>query len=95
MGYRTLVHGACPTGADSLAAIFGPLFGFEMEPHPADWNRFQKRAGPIRNREMAQAGAGAAIGYRDPGKSDGTDGMREECRAAGIPTLLRGEGWRP
>ncbi len=94
LGYRLLVHGACMTGADWVAHQIWTCWGFDTEPHPADWGRYLKHAGPIRNREMAQLGAGAAIGYRVPGKSDGTDGMREECREARIPTLLRGEGWK-
>lgn len=47
--------------------------GFETERHPADWKRFGRRAGPIRNEEMAVAGADLAIGFRSEGKSSGTD----------------------
>lgn len=92
-GYRLLVHGDCPTGADALANEIWREWGCAIEAHPADWKQYGRRAGPIRNLHMARLGAGAAIGYRLPGKSDGTDGMRRECHEAQIPTLLRGEGW--
>lgn len=34
----TVVHGACPTGADSMADMAARRLGFTPERHPADWN---------------------------------------------------------
>ncbi|MEV5942706.1 SLOG family protein [Streptomyces sp. NPDC051994] len=56
-----VVHGACPTGADRHAArwvadcIANRLTGVTEEPHPADWDKHGKAAGPIRNRRMVRA----------------------------------------
>lgn len=49
---RTLVHGACPNGADKLADDWARTNDHPVERHPADWNKHGKRAGFIRNAEM-------------------------------------------
>jgi hypothetical protein len=96
----TIVHGACPTGADYFADLYAVNNGHEVEPFPADWYPngrdagIDYSAGPRRNREMAEAGADIALGFRMPGKSNGTDGMRKLCEAAGIKLELYGEGWK-
>lgn len=48
----TVVHGACPTGADFYADEWCLSNDFLAETHPADWARYGKRAGYIRNDEM-------------------------------------------
>ncbi len=53
-GYRpgtVLVHGAC-RGADIICAAVAEALGFEVRAYPADWVKFKKAAGPIRNRQM-------------------------------------------
>jgi hypothetical protein len=64
-----IVHGACPTGADKIAADHQqrmlPHMRVYAEPHPADWKTHGYAAGPIRNREMARLGAKLAIGAWD------------------------------
>lgn len=67
----TVVHGACPSGADRIAddwarAAQDAGSDVEIEPHPADWDRWQKRAGFIRNGEMAALGADEALGFVMP-----------------------------
>jgi YspA, cpYpsA-related SLOG family len=32
-----LVHGACPSGADAMAAALAMACGYRQEAHPADW----------------------------------------------------------
>ena len=46
-----VIHGAAP-GADSIAGFEADLMGFEVIGVPADWDKFDLEAGPIRNRKM-------------------------------------------
>ena len=48
------LSGSC-TGADRLGERFAAENGFEVKYFPADWKTFGKSAGPIRNRQMAEA----------------------------------------
>lgn len=46
-----IVHGNC-RGADIIAKCCAIELGMEQESHPANWRRYKKGAGPIRNQEM-------------------------------------------
>jgi hypothetical protein len=83
-GPMVLVHGACPTGADAIADHFARMWGWEIERHPADWEQFGRAAGPIRNADMARAGADVCLAFPLPG-SRGTMNCMREARSAGIP----------
>ncbi|MBQ9367197.1 MAG: hypothetical protein IJT83_05405, partial [Victivallales bacterium] len=52
------------------------------ERHPADWEKLGRKAGPIRNHEMAQC-AEALIAVLYPG-SRGTENMIQQARDAGL-----------
>ncbi len=52
-GKRTaLMHGACPQGADALAAELAHEWGWVVLPRPAEWHIHGRLAGPVRNGEM-------------------------------------------
>lgn len=34
-----VVHGQCPSGVDDMADQLAPAYGWDTEPHPADWYR--------------------------------------------------------
>ena len=78
-----LVHGDA-LGADTLAAEIWDSWGGVTEPHPANWAKYGKSAGPIRNREMASLGAHFLIAF--PG-GRGTDDMIKAAVEANIPVL--------
>lgn len=80
----TLVHGGAP-GADSEAACVGYLLEWIVEAHPADWQRYGRAAGPIRNQQMVDSGADLVIAF--PG-GRGTADMVRRARAAGIPVRV-------
>ena len=46
-----IVHGAC-RGADNTCAAIAEDLGFIVRPYPADWVKFPRAAGPIRNQQM-------------------------------------------
>lgn len=65
----TVVHGACPTGADYMAhqwvGVARTLMPYTIieEAHPASWKEFGRAAGPIRNREMVEMGADICLAF--------------------------------
>lgn len=85
----TIVHGYCPTGADHFAGDYARCAGMTEEPHPADWARYGKKAGAIRNQEMADAGADVCLAFFEPGRpSKGTTDCVFRAKRAGIPIRL-------
>jgi hypothetical protein len=83
-----LVHGACPRGADAIAAAYAARTpGYQIEAHPADWRRYGRAAGHRRNAEMIALGAdGCAAFIR--GDSPGSTRTVRLARAAGITVWL-------
>lgn len=58
-----VVHGACPSGADAIAAWWCRQFDhldITQEPHPADWDQYGKR---VRNAEMVALGAELCLAF--------------------------------
>ena len=60
-------------GADSLGERYANEMGYEVAEFPANWDKYGKRAGYIRNEEMAKY-ADACVCFWD-GKSKGTKHM--------------------
>ena len=63
-----------------------PLDFVELKRMPADWDTHGKRAGPIRNEEMAQRGD-ALLAFYD-GESAGTRNMIETARSEGLIVVV-------
>lgn len=82
----TVVHGACPHGADALAHRIARRLGMAPEPHPADWRRHGKRAGFLRNKAMVALGADACLAFIRDG-SRGATHTADLAEAANIPTI--------
>ena len=72
-----IVSGHCPSGADMLGEKFAKINHLQLSLFPADWNKYGKAAGPIRNEKMAQYASqdnGVLMAFWD-GKSHGTKNM--------------------
>ena len=79
-----IVHGACQ-GADMIADTVAKQLGMETEPYPADWGRYGRSAGPIRNKQMLDAGTGMVIAFHNGlMQSKGTKNMVKMARDANV-----------
>lgn len=85
--YVIICTGACPRGADALAARYARERGLELREFPANWDRWRKNAGPIRNRQLADYGD-ALVAYWD-GRSRGTASMIHEATIASLRVVVR------
>lgn len=77
----SVIVGCCPTGADRWAKIWCDRRGIPYKEYRADWDKHQKRAGPIRNQTMVDAGPDYAVVF--PG-GRGTKDCHDRCKQAGI-----------
>lgn len=85
-----IVHGACLDGADYIADRLAARRGFKIERFPAQWKKYGRSAGPMRNGEMVATldpETDRAFIFWD-GKSRGTKDILTRLEAAGIPTRL-------
>jgi len=82
----TIIHGAA-RGADTIAGRIAKELGFDVEAYPADWNKYGKAAGPIRNKQMLREGKpqGVLAFHDDLFHSRGTRNMVEISKSAGLP----------
>jgi YspA, cpYpsA-related SLOG family len=81
----TIIEGEA-RGADRMAREIAYALAFKVDPYPADWERYGKAAGPIRNGELAAAGADLLLyAHDDLEHSRGTADMVRRARAVGIP----------
>lgn len=72
-------------GADRLGEAWARAQGLPITRFPAEWRRYGKAAGPIRNRQMA-AYADGLIAL--PGGGRGTRSMIAEAQRRGLPILI-------
>lgn len=79
------IIGGCPTGVDAWAEYQADDY-WDITPTTimeADWDKYGKSAGPIRNKEMAQYGDALLLIW--DGKSKGSANMKSNMEALGKP----------
>lgn len=74
-------------GADTLGERYAEERGYAVHYFPADWDRYGKSAGHIRNEEMAK-NADALVAFWD-GKSRGTKDMIKLARQYGLRVRVK------
>ncbi|MBE6798218.1 MAG: DUF2493 domain-containing protein [Ruminococcaceae bacterium] len=80
-----VVSGGCK-GADMIGERYAEENKFIVERYPAEWNKYGKKAGPIRNKIMAET-ADFIICFWD-GKSKGTQSMIKYAKAYRKPLKI-------
>lgn len=89
----TIIHGAAK-GVDTYAGRWADICGVKQEPFPADWKKYGKAAGPIRNSQMLVKGdPDLVIAFPWPNltATKGTKDMVKQARAAGVRAIVFGE----
>lgn len=74
----TEIISGCAKGADTLGERYAKERGYNLKLFPADWKTHGRKAGPIRNKQMADYGE-MLIAFWD-GKSSGTKNMIENAK---------------
>jgi len=74
----------CARGADRLGELYALNAGLILEHHPADWEKYGRRAGFLRNVEMVESGIAVVAAFWD-GTSKGTKHTIAQATARGIP----------
>lgn len=83
----TIISG-CAKGADTLGIRYANMHHYRVKKFPADWDTYGKRAGFIRNKQMADFAAderhcGVLVAFWD-GESRGTKNMIDTATQAGL-----------
>lgn len=85
-GTICIISGHC-SGTDKMGERYAAERGYEVEIYPADWERFGRSAGPIRNREMVDA-ADCVIAFWD-GVSPGTASLIDYAKSQNKPLRVK------
>lgn len=80
------VSGGC-SGADKLGERYALENGFVIERYSAEWEKYGKAAGPLRNKKMAEI-SDCVICFWD-GKSKGTKSMIDYAKEFNKPTRVK------
>lgn len=85
--YLTVVHGACPKGADAIAEAWYREHrqnrSVGVDRFPANWREHGKSAGFKRNDDMVRAGADLCLAFIR-GRSNGATHCANSAERAGI-----------
>jgi YspA, cpYpsA-related SLOG family len=83
---EVVIEGEAP-GADTMARLAAEELGIPVLPFPAQWEKFGRAAGPIRNTQMLDEGRPTEmIGFHSNiNKSRGTKNMMQQCIKREVP----------
>lgn len=84
-GPGTIVHGGA-RGADKMAERLAIEFDWPFQSYPAQWDRYGKAAGPMRNQFMVEMGADVCLAF-PLHNSRGTFDCAARVALAGIPLV--------
>lgn len=76
-----VVHGDY-RGVDTYAKMWAKKMGIPTKPFPANWKKYGKRAGPLRNQEMAEFSTHLLVIHTP--NSKGSRDMKKAARRVGL-----------
>lgn len=82
--FSVVIHG-CASGADSEAEIWAEAFRRKVCGFRAEWRKYGKAAGPIRNRRMLEKGKPDLVIAFPGGR--GTADITQQAKDAGIKVI--------
>ena len=89
--YNTILVSGHAKGADMLAEKYAEKNGIEIKVFPPEWSKYQKAAGPIRNRQMldyiSEEENPLVIAFWD-GQSRGTKNTIQTAEKMGIEKII-------
>lgn len=85
-GEEIVIISGHASGADTLGERYAQEKGFKIETYPADWKKYGRAAGTIRNEQMANI-ANALVAFWD-GKSKGTKSMISLAKKKGLQVFV-------
>lgn len=84
----TIIEGGA-NGADTLAGEVARGLGLELEVYEAEWKKYGRAAGPIRNAAMLASGVDLVLAFHhDLEASKGTANMVRLATRAGVPVVI-------
>jgi hypothetical protein len=86
IGFVSAVVSGTARGADTFGERWAEDNNISITRFPADWNKYGRRAGPIRNEEMANNAEGLVAVW--DGKSRGTRSMIELALKYGLRVMI-------
>lgn len=81
-GISEIIQGECPTGADRRAREWAVNMGKTLTRCRAEWEKYGKRAGPLRNRYMLTLKPDGVVAFSG---GRGTQDMITAAQEAGVP----------
>ncbi len=88
--YYTVIIEGCAKGADSISGYIARQLSYVVLEFPANWNKYGKAAGAIRNKQMLDEGNPDLVlaFHTNIEKSRGTKNMIEQAKKRGIKVVL-------
>ena len=84
----TVIHGAA-RGADRLGGIVAKRLGLSVEEYPAEWDKYGRAAGPIRNQQMIDTKPDLVLAFHsDIENSKGTKDCIGRAKKQNIMVML-------
>ena len=86
---KIIIEGGC-RGVDTLARECANILHIEVHEYRAEWQRFGRAAGPIRNKEMIEEGRPSLVVafHNNLDKSSGTKNMVKQAKKYYIPVKI-------